>query len=74
MSSKKKLSDNEIEDLLDMYWLLLRTVEANARDTDTIDKHTVEGAYSILRRLKFTKAYARWQTPQPETVQIKKGS
>lgn len=42
----------EYENVISMYWQLMRESESNAHETNSpLDKHTVEGAYRLWNRV-----------------------
>lgn len=71
----KNLTEEEYENILHLYWEMLCAIESDTDPkTDALDRLLVESGHTILRRLKITNSYPRWQEPQPETVAIRKPS
>lgn len=61
MDEFKERAEN-LEDLQNMYWYLLRVVEENCRITgDVIDKHNVNNAYKIWNRIEKTDLKPVWE-------------
>lgn len=52
MSLPSKIPDDEVDNVLSVYWQMLVQLEGNCDPMeDILDKHLVEGAYRVLNRV-----------------------
>ncbi len=59
---KNKIPENEIDNVLSVYWQLLSEVHVNTDPKkDILNKKLVEGAYNVLNRIGYTKARPIWE-------------
>jgi hypothetical protein len=73
MGLANKIPDDEVENILDIYWQMLVQVESkvNPRD-DVLDKRLVEAAYIVLNRVATktghhnNKLHPRWLDAPPK--------
>ena len=57
-----KIPENEVENILSVYWQLLAEVEGRTNpETDILDKYLVEGAYNLLNRCRISQVRPRWE-------------
>ena len=61
LSDNTILTKDEAQNLLDMYWSMLRNLESNAKPEDTLDRYQVESAYMVWNRIYNTKLKPTWQ-------------
>ena len=73
MGLPNKIPDNEVENILSIYWAMLTQIEGNCDPKkDILDKHLVEGAYKVLNRVgsktdsPWCKFRPRWLTEPPK--------
>jgi len=58
-----KIPENEQENILSVYWQMLRELETKAyADCDPFKRILVEGGYKVLNRIKFTTHRPIWET------------
>lgn len=56
-----KVPYSELDNALNLMWVLLREVEENTDpEKDILNAREVEAAYRILRRIGYTNANPRW--------------
>lgn len=55
------IPENRQQDILDVFWVLLRTIESTATDKDVLDRRDVECGYRILRDIGYYNLYPRWE-------------
>jgi putative ribosome biogenesis GTPase RsgA len=62
MSLPSKIPDNEIDNLMDIYWQMLVTLESKCDPKkDLLDKNLVEAGYKVLNRIAcFNKGDNFW--------------
>jgi hypothetical protein len=60
-TTKKTIPSEEQENVIDMFWVLLTSLEGKCEDTDILDKRDVESGYNILNRIGYTTARPRWE-------------
>jgi len=57
-----KIPDNEVENLLSVYWQLLGEVEGKTEPKkDILNARLVEGAHNVLNRAGITDSRPRWE-------------
>lgn len=60
---KQVIPEEEQDNVLHMYWVLLAEVEMTLKKEDAIRKHTVSQAYDLLNRIDYTKERPRFEKP-----------
>lgn len=56
------IPENEVHNVLSVYWQLLQEVEEQAdRDKNPLDRHLVVGAYNVLNRIGATDKRPIWE-------------
>lgn len=57
----KNLNEQDLEDVLSIYWTMLQTIESNTSQTDVLDKILVTNAYNLLNRINYSQHRPRWE-------------
>lgn len=61
MDSKHKIPAGEEDNILSVYWQMLKEIEAHTKpDRDPLNALLVRGAYKVLNRIGYTKAVPRF--------------
>lgn len=61
MFDVKNVPYNDLENALDLMWVLLREVEEKTTpEKDILNARDVEAAYRLLKRIGYTTANPRW--------------
>lgn len=59
---KYNISKNEVENILSVYWALLKEVEAHTNPNENVlNKHLVEDAYTVLNHSGIINSRPRWE-------------
>jgi len=59
---KYEIPEEEVENFISVYWQLLAEVEGNTDPKkDILNKHLVEGAYTVLNRSGVIGNRPRWE-------------
>lgn len=58
---KFEIPEDEVENILSVYWSMLREIESKATDDDVLNKMLVDDAYSLLNRCKISDVRPRWE-------------
>lgn len=61
--NESKIPENEVENVLSVYWQMLRELESKAEcsNGDPFLRLLVEGGYTVLNRCEVTKERPSWE-------------
>ena len=65
------IPENEHENVLDLFWQMLRTLDAHLKpEEDAVCALTVSASYDLMNRIGMTKARPRWETDDGPDVYL----
>lgn len=59
--SEYNIPEDEVENVLSVYWSMLRVLESRTIESDVITKMLVDDAYTLLNRINATDARPVWE-------------